>query len=136
MPGERALPDLVARIRVDSTGVDQAISSMIGGFGRANLAITALSASIGLVIVAGKSMAEVAAKHQDAEDSLAQAIAARNAVQKKTAPNLIDVTKASKELRDVQRTLAEFDAAHARGGTSRAPAHRKGGGARREEGEA
>jgi hypothetical protein len=56
----RALPDLVARIRVDSSGVDSAMTSLIGSFGRTQFALAALGASIGLVILAGKSMMDIA----------------------------------------------------------------------------
>jgi hypothetical protein len=74
----RALPDLVARIRVDSSGVDSAMTSLIGSFGRTQFALAALGASIGLVILAGKSMMDIARDQTDAEGNLTAAIAARH----------------------------------------------------------
>ena len=62
----RALPDLVARIRVDSSGVDSAITSLIGSFGRADLALAGVAAGIGLLVVGGRSMIDIAEKHEAA----------------------------------------------------------------------
>lgn len=72
----RALPDLIARIRVDSTGVDGAMQNLIGSFGRANLALAGLAAGIGILVVGGKSMIDIAEKHDAAMLGLAQAYAA------------------------------------------------------------
>src|SRR5882672_860977 len=72
----RALPDLIARIRVDSTGVDGAITNLVGSFGRANLALAGVAAGIGLLIVGGKSMIDISEKHQVATLGLSQAYSA------------------------------------------------------------
>jgi len=72
----RALPDLIARIRVDSTGVDGAMTNLVGSFGRANLALAGVAAGIGLLIVGGKSMIDISEKHQVATLGLSQAYSA------------------------------------------------------------
>jgi hypothetical protein len=69
----RALPDLVARIRLDSTGVDAGLQNLIGSFGKANLAMAGIAAGIGLLIVGGKSMIEISEKHDAAVLGLEQA---------------------------------------------------------------
>lgn len=74
----RALPDLIARIRVDSTGVDSAMTNMIGSFGRAHLALAGLGAAIGLLVVGGKSMIETFRSFEDAQLGLNQAVTAYN----------------------------------------------------------
>lgn len=56
MAGSRALPDLISRIRVDSSGVDQALTDLTKGLGRANFAVIAAGAAVGGVI-AGVEMA-------------------------------------------------------------------------------
>lgn len=70
----RALPDLVARIRLDSTGVDSALENLVGGFGKANFELAALAAGIGLLVVGGKSAIEISQAHAKAEYNLANAI--------------------------------------------------------------
>ena len=45
----RALPDLVARVRLDSTGVDSALENLVGSFGKANLALAGVAAGLGLI---------------------------------------------------------------------------------------
>jgi hypothetical protein len=79
MSGSRALPDLVARVRLDSSGVDSGLQNLVGSFGKANLAMAGAAAGIGLMVVAGKSMIEIAEKHEQAENSLKQAVDAYNA---------------------------------------------------------
>jgi hypothetical protein len=68
-----ALPSLVSRIKVDSTGVDQAMMSMAGSFDKAALKMAAAAAGIGLLVIGGKAAVEVTEKHQKAENDLAQA---------------------------------------------------------------
>jgi hypothetical protein len=75
----RALPDLVARVRLDSSGVDSGLQNLVGSFGKANLAMAGAAAGIGLMVVAGKSMIEIAERHEKAENNLAQAVDAYNA---------------------------------------------------------
>jgi hypothetical protein len=68
-----ALPDLVARIKIDSTGVDSAMTSMAGSFDKAALKMAGAAAGIGLLVLGGKQAVEVTEKHQKAENDLAQA---------------------------------------------------------------
>jgi len=82
----RALPDLIARIRVDSSGVDSAMTNLIGSFGRANLALAGVAAGLGVLILGGKSMIDISEKHDRATQGLAQAVAAYNDSIGKTAP--------------------------------------------------
>jgi len=72
----RALPDLIARIRVDSTGVDSAMTNLVGSFGRASLALAGVAAGIGLLVMGGKSMIDITEKHDAAMLGLSQAYAA------------------------------------------------------------
>jgi hypothetical protein len=110
--GTRALPDLVSRIRVDSSGVDAAMMSLIHSFGKADLALAGVAAGIGLLVVGGKSMIDISEKYTRAENDLTQAINSRNAAHGKTIPALDLVSKASTSLAKATRQLAEFDAAH------------------------
>lgn len=75
----RALPDLIARIRIDSTGVDAALMNLTKSFGKANLEIAAAGAAIGVAVLAGKSMVDISEKWQGAQLSLTQAVQAHNA---------------------------------------------------------
>jgi hypothetical protein len=59
MSGSRALPDLVSRIRVDSSGVDAAIMSLVHSFGKADIALAGVAAGIGLLVVGGKSIVDI-----------------------------------------------------------------------------
>jgi hypothetical protein len=70
----RALPDLIARIRVDSSGVDKSMANMVSSFGRANIAVAGLGAAIGLLIVGGKSMIDNTRAFEEAQLSLSQAL--------------------------------------------------------------
>src|SRR5437868_11532060 len=95
MAGERALPDLVSRIRVDSSGVDAAMMSLVQSFGKANLALAGVAAGIGILIVGGKSMIDIAEKHDKATRGLEQAVAAYNSEVGKTPPVVAGVAKAA-----------------------------------------
>jgi len=93
MAGERALPDLISRIKVDSSGVDSAMTNLVSSFGKANLALAGVAAGIGLLIVGGKSMIDISEKHEQATLGLAQAVASYNASIGKAAPATADLSK-------------------------------------------
>jgi len=93
MAGSRALPDLVSRIRVDSTGVDQAVGSMISSFGRADVALAGVAAGLGIIAVGAKSMLDIYEKQHEATNSLKQAVDAHNASLGVTDKVVVDVTK-------------------------------------------
>src|SRR5437879_3425936 len=100
---DRALPDLVSRIKVDSSGVDAALSNLVQSFGKTNLALAGVAAGIGLIVVGGKSMIDISEKHASAELSLAQAVKQHNDAIGKTPAIVADVSKQTKTLEDAQR---------------------------------
>jgi hypothetical protein len=48
--GARALPDLIAKIRLDSSGLDQGINALVGNFSKANIAVGAAAAGLSAVV--------------------------------------------------------------------------------------
>jgi len=106
----RALPDLVARIRVDSSGVDTAMTNLVGSFGRANLALAGVAAGIGILILGTKSMIDISLKHQQAENDLTQAVEAHNAAIGKSVAVHVDVSRQIAAHNVALRHLAEVEA--------------------------
>lgn len=66
MASSRALPDLIARIKIDSSGVDAAMNDLVNSFGKAKLGMAAVAG-----IAAGAGIAIVAAAQKSIESYIA-----------------------------------------------------------------
>lgn len=98
----RALPDLIARVRLDSTGVDSAVGNLIGTFGKANLAMAGVAAGLGLIVVGGKSFIDISEAMQHANGNLKAAVDSYNLALGTSTSTVIDAAKHAAELEKAQ----------------------------------
>jgi hypothetical protein len=69
----RALPDLIARIRLDSSGVDESLAGLTKSFSRTNLEMGLAAAGIAGIFAIGKSFIDITEAQDAAQSDLAQA---------------------------------------------------------------
>jgi hypothetical protein len=66
------LPALVAKVRMNSDGVESAVSNLTKSFAGGDLAMAGVAAGLGLIVLGGKSMMAIADAQERANRSLDQ----------------------------------------------------------------
>lgn len=103
----RALPDLVARIRLDSSGVDSSMTSLVSSFSKANLALLGAAGGLSVIVGVTKSIVDITREHSTAEANLANAIENRDqATLKAKPPDPANVKALAQATKDVAAATA------------------------------